>query len=231
MGFCHRNAQSGSRDEDHQQGGASHHGEMVSERFIMQNSPASPDDAIEITLDVNTRIQILDELSHLAGARKHQFAAFCRREGCLVVWADEVETLIPSAEALELRMMACIWYGRHEELAVLEAEAKEAEEGWLDQDAEFERRLRDAEDLKTTEEKIGAKPGDWEMRDIRPVMLYAPLISGFAMILTFVFIGSGMRNLIKEALLDGSWLRLALLSTSPFGYLLAIVSHLLLELR
>jgi len=231
MGFCHRNAQSGSRDEDHQQGGASHHGEMVSERFIMQNSPASPDDAIEITLDVNTRIQILDELSHLAGARKHQFAAFCRREGCLVVWADEVETLIPSAEALELRMMAFIWYGRHEELAVLEAEAKEAEEGWLDQDAEFERRLRDAEDLKTTEEKIGAKPGDWEMRDIRPVMLYAPLISGFAMILTFVFIGSGMGNLIKEALLDGSWLRLALLSTSPFGYLLAIVSHLLLELR
>jgi len=143
---------------------------------------------------VNTRIQILDELSHLAGARKHQFAAFCRQEGCLVVWADEVETLIPSAEALEQRMMTFIWSGRHEELAVLEAEAKAEAEGWHDQDAEFERRLRDAEDLNHVEEKVGAKPGDWEMREIRPVMLYAPLISGFAMILTFVFIGSGMRE-------------------------------------
>ena len=33
-------------------------------------------------------------------------------------------------------------------------------------------------------------------------------------------------NLIRESLLDGSWARLALLSTSPFGYLLAIVSDL-----
>lgn len=166
----------------------------------MDVAEGRPDDAIEVTIDVNTRIQILDELSHLAGARKHQFAAFCRQEGCLVVWADEVETLIPSAEALEQRMMSFIWSGRHEELAVLEAEAKAEAEGWLDQDAEFERQLRDAEDLKHVEEKAGAKPGDWEMRDIRPVMLYAPLISGFAMILTFVFIGSGMRkSLLREA--------------------------------
>ena len=81
---------------------------------------SSPEDAIEITLDTNTRIQILDELSHLAGARKHQFAAFCRQEQCLVVWADEVESLVPSAEALEERMIAYVWSGRHRELAALE---------------------------------------------------------------------------------------------------------------
>ena len=158
----------------------------------------SPEDLIEITLDVNTRIQILDELSHLAGARKHQFAAFCRQEKCLVVWADEVETLIPSAEALEQRMMSFVWSGRHAELAVLVAGTKDDEdeaEGWVDQDAELERRLSEqANDLNNLEGKAGAVPGDWEMREIRPVMLYAPLISGLAMMLTFLFIGSGMRE-------------------------------------
>lgn len=175
-------------------------------------------------LDVNTRIQILEELSHLAGARKHQFAAFCRKEQCLVVWADEVETLIPSAEALEQRMLAFVWSGRHNELAELEADEKgpgDQEEGWVDEDADKERELGD---LADAEEKVGADGDEWEMRDKRPTMLYAPLVSGLAIILCFAFIGSGMRNLIKEAMLDKSYIRFALLATSPFGYLLGIVS-------
>ncbi|ODN75346.1 hypothetical protein L202_06522 [Cryptococcus amylolentus CBS 6039] len=181
------------------------------------------DSAIEITLDVNTRIQILDDLSQLAGARKHQFAAFVRSESCLVVWADEVETLIPSAEALEQRMIAYVWSGRHQEFQPLGAEGDESsderedEEGWLDRDAEKERVL--AGDL---EDQVGALGDEWEMRDKRPMMLYAPLISGLAMILTFAFIGSGIRNLIKELLLDGSYTRIALIASSPFGYLLSI---------
>lgn len=167
----------------------------------------SPEDAIEITLDVNTRIQILDELSHLAGARKHQFAAFCRQEQCLVVWADEVETLIPSAEALEQRMIAYVWSGRHHELAALEAEDKDSdedeEEGWVDRDAEREKQLE--EEAGADEEgKLGAAPDSWEMRDKRPMMLYAPLISGLAIILTFVFIGSGVSK-STTAFLSLAW--------------------------
>jgi hypothetical protein len=151
-------------------------------------------------LDVNTRIQILDELSHLAGARKHQFAAFCRKEACLVVWADEVESLIPSVEALEQRMVHYVWSGRNMELALLEGEDapdekdEEPEEGWVDRDADMERELGDKED---EEGKIGAEPGEWEMRDKRPVMLYAPLVSGLAIILCFLFIGSGMRECLE----------------------------------
>jgi hypothetical protein len=158
----------------------------------------SPENAIEITLDTNTRIQILDELSHLAGARKHQFAAFCRQERCLVVWADEVETLIPSAEALEARMIEYVWSGRANELAELEAEMAAASDeekvGWIDRDAALEDRSNDHEDMGDAETKVGAEPGSWEMREIRPTMLYAPLISGLAIILTFLFIGSGMRE-------------------------------------
>ena len=65
------------------------------------------------------------------------------------------------------------------------------EEGWIDRDAAIERRLKEEADKREMEGQVGAKEGDWEMRERRPVMLYAPLISGFAIILTFVFIGSG----------------------------------------
>ncbi|KAK4689771.1 hypothetical protein P7C73_g329, partial [Tremellales sp. Uapishka_1] len=201
----------------------------ITSKVVQAIMARTPDDAIEITLDTNTRIQILDELSHLAGARKHQFAAFCRNEACLVVWADEVETLLPSAEALEQRMITYVWSGRHQELALLEEDegmllGEAEEEGWIDRDGEREKHLEELAEgeLGDEERKLGAEKGSWEARDIRPVMLYAPLISGLAMILTFVFIGSGMRNLIKEILLDGSYARLALLATTPFGFLLAI---------
>ena len=174
-------------------------------------------------LDTNTRIQILDELSHLAGARKHQFAAFCRKEQCLVVWADEVETIVPSSEALEQRMLSFVWSGRHEELEEIEDDEKHMgdAEGWVDEDADKERIL---DDLADAEEQAGANGDEWSMREKRPVQLYAPLVSGFAIILCFLFIGSGMRNLIKQSLLDKSYIRFALLATAPFGYLLGIVS-------
>ena len=55
----------------------------------------------ELVIDADTRIQIVDEIPHLARARKHQYAAFVRSEGVLVVWADMVETSIPAAEMLE----------------------------------------------------------------------------------------------------------------------------------
>lgn len=107
------------------------------------------------------------------------------------MWADEVETLIPSAEALEQRMMAYVWSQRHDELAVLEADQKD-DDGWMDQDAVLERRLREAEDRRLEEEgAAGFPPGSWERRDKRPMMLYAPLVSGGAIILTLSFIGLG----------------------------------------
>lgn len=169
----------------------------ITSKVVQAIMARCPEDAIEITLDVNTRIQILDELSHLAGARKHQFAAFCRQEQCLVVWADEVESLVPSAEALEQRMITYVWSGRHQELAALEEKDDKDEkddEAWL-----MEEREEDKED----EEDVGAGEGDWEKRDKRPTMLYAPLISGLAIILTSVFIGSGLRECRVWTIADG----------------------------
>lgn len=135
---------------------------------------SSAQTAIEITLDANTRIQILDDLTQLAGARKHQFAAFIRSESCLMVWANEVEALIPSAEALERRMISYVWTGRHRELRLVDERynmvltiEEQEEKGWVDREADREKPLSGRQE----EMGVGAKENEWEMRDRRPMML------------------------------------------------------------
>lgn len=185
----------------------------------------SDPNAHEIVIDVNTRIQVLDEISHLAGARKHQCAAFIRSENCLVVWTDEVETVVESAEALEKRMIHYVWTGRHQETKMLDEMVSS-----VPNTGDSEKTLANADDgheekdLGSLEEDIGREEGEWSPNTRRPVMLYAPLISGLAIILNCVFTASGMRNLIKQALLDYNYTRFALMVTVPFGFLLATVS-------
>lgn len=82
----------------------------------------------------------------------------------------------------------------------------------------------DEKGLGAMENDIGKEDGEWSADGRRPVMLYAPFISGLAIILNCVFVSSGMRNLIKEALLDSDYSRFALMATVPFGFLLATVS-------
>jgi hypothetical protein len=53
-----------------------------------------------VALDKDTRIQILDSLSSLAGARRNQMAAFIRSERALAVWSDDVSMLVDDAALL-----------------------------------------------------------------------------------------------------------------------------------
>ncbi|GHJ84242.1 hypothetical protein NliqN6_0644 [Naganishia liquefaciens] len=194
----------------------------ISSKVVQAIMARADPNAHEIVIDVNTRIQVLDEISHLAGARKHQCAAFIRSENCLVVWTDEVETVIESAEALEKRMIHYVWTGRHQETKKIDdllcalPDTGDSEKTFANVDETIEDK-----DLGSLEEDLGRGEGEWSRNARRPVMLYAPLISGLAIILNCVFTASGMRNLIKQALLDHNLTRFALIATVPFGFLLA----------
>ncbi|KAJ9112325.1 hypothetical protein QFC19_000745 [Naganishia cerealis] len=192
----------------------------ISSKVVQAIMARAEPDAHEIVIDVNTRIQVLDEMSHLAGARKHQCAAFIRSENCLIVWTDEVETVIESAEALEQRMIHYVWTGRHKETKMV-GEMLSSSQRNGNPEKSSGGLESDEKDLAMIEEDIGREEGEWSANDRRPVMLYAPLVSGLAIILNCVFVSSGIRNLIKEALLDSNYTRFALLATVPFGFLLA----------
>ena len=164
----------------------------------------------ELIIDENTRIQILDEVEHLARARKHQYAAFIRSEEVLCVWADHVEAVIPAAEALEESLIHFIWRGEDENKKTNQAMVID-EKG--NEDGE---KLAVDEDLE-----------DIEMRSLkrhwreRPVMLWAPISDGLAIMMCMALLSLGGRTLIKEFLLDGKYLRFLLLLVTPLLFWIA----------
>lgn len=181
----------------------------------------------ELIIDANTRIQILDTIPHLARARKHQYAAFVRSEGVLVVWADIVDNIIGAAEALEESLIHFIWRGEEENrkanqaIQIAEDEKKEA--------------LEDGEAVDTKEEDMD--PEDVEMRRVkrhwreRPTRLIAPMIDGLGIIVCLAIIALGISEfsvllhvvppltwagtLVIEYMLDGSALRFVLVIFAP----------------
>lgn len=70
------------------------------------------EDATAIYLDVNTRIQILDTVSHLIKADKEQCGAFIRDERVLIVWADELDRIVPLCAEFEEKIMKLVWRSR-----------------------------------------------------------------------------------------------------------------------
>ena len=158
----------------------------------------------ELVIDENTRIQILDEVEHLARARKHQYAAFIRSEEVLCVWADHVEAVIPAAEALEESLIHFIWRGEDENKKTNQAMVID------------EKNKEDVEILPVDEDLE-----DIEMRSLkrqwreRPLMLWAPISDGLAIMICMALIALGGRTIIREFMLDGKYLRFLLLLAAP----------------
>ncbi|RPD65196.1 hypothetical protein L226DRAFT_456355 [Lentinus tigrinus ALCF2SS1-7] len=65
-----------------------------------------------IYIDANTRIQILDTMVDLPTADKEQMAAFIRDERVLVVWSDSIDTIIPTCQDFEERLIKLLWRSR-----------------------------------------------------------------------------------------------------------------------
>lgn len=150
----------------------------------------------ELIIDSNTRIQIVDDIEHLARARKHQYAAFVRSEEVLVVWADHVELVIPAAEALEEALINFIWRG--------EEANKKINQSMLIEEEEEKEKAQLAEDGTELKEE-DMDPEDVTLRKMkrhwreRPVMLWAPLSDGLAIALVITLIGLGLSESLGVA--------------------------------
>jgi hypothetical protein len=151
----------------------------------------------ELIIDSNTRIQIIDDIEHLARARKHQYAAFVRSEEVLVVWSDHVEMVIPAAEALEEALIDFVWRGEEANKKVNQAMIiqEEEEKAQIDENGEA---IKD-EDLDPEDITMRKMKRHWRER---PVMLWAPVSDGFAIMLVIVLIGFGLRKYINEVRAD-----------------------------
>ncbi|CED83368.1 hypothetical protein [Phaffia rhodozyma] len=194
--------------------------------------------AMDIAIDANTRIQVIEKVSHLGRSRKHQYAAFARAEKCLIVWSDEVDSVIVNAETLEAKMVSYVWASAaHQEeslmtkkAVVISEKVEEFEGASNSSELGYLPELGEKAVPEETEEQLwhdaeaGVGPDEWsaESRKTRPMMLYAPIITGLAVSFNLMFVGLGARALIKEFLLDGKTLRFLLLLTSPFTFVIAM---------
>lgn len=59
--------------------------------------------------------------------------------------------------------------------------------------------------------------------EARPIRLFAPIYGGLGAGLSLFFIGSGTNILVREWMLDGSFIRFALLVTAPFLFCVSLV--------
>lgn len=70
------------------------------------------DDVSAIYVDHDTRIQVLDTMSHLPRADKEQCGAFIRDERVLVVWSDELDSVVTTCSDFEEKLMKLVWRSR-----------------------------------------------------------------------------------------------------------------------
>ena len=94
-----------------------------------------PPNIFDVPLRDNSRIQILETLSDLPRARKHQYAAFIRDECSLLVWADSASRVIDDAMDIEKKIIELIWddgdaVGRYEKVVEDDDDELELENGY-----------------------------------------------------------------------------------------------------
>jgi hypothetical protein len=151
-------------------------------------------------------IQILPSVQYLPRCFKHQFAAFIRNQGCLVVWDDEPEHLVSRAAELESLILATIWNGD---------EMEEMEE------------KRENVPVNVVRVEDSQKENDLEAMapEPRSIVLWNPTMVAGTLTLMCSALGLGIRSLALEIAADGTYLRLALLALLPIYFFMGLVSY------
>ncbi|KAF9231781.1 glycosyl transferase family group 2-domain-containing protein [Melanogaster broomeanus] len=164
------------------------------------------DDASAIYVDQNTRIQIIDSIAMLPRAEKEQCGAFIRDERVLVLWSNDLDGIIPLARDFEDKLIKLVWRAR----TTISAPPSEISPFR----PPFRRRShRKAEGMRLTTDVI-PKDAENAAPEQRRTKLIAPIYNGLGCALAILFIGSGVSMLLQESLLDGEWIRFALLVTA-----------------
>ncbi|KAI0809128.1 glycosyl transferase family group 2-domain-containing protein [Irpex lacteus] len=202
-----------------------------------------------IYLDSDTRIQILDSIYHLPRADREQCGAFIRDERLLIVWAYNLDNIIAACRDFEDQLIALVWKQRSAFASIDTSAAPSAAPSSAGSDANLTEKpsgvvegVHDAaETAKNKEGKKSAEAAKKKSRSCgifgyfvsskgdvekaasqRPMRMFAPMYGGLTMAMALFFVGSGVATLITEIVLDGNYMRLCLLITTPFLFCVSL---------
>lgn len=83
--------------------------------------------ASDLAMVDGTKLQVLDNVSRLPRARKHQWGALTREEKALIVWDDSVDTILAAVEGIDKKILQLVWSGIPKEALQEDLEAAEGE--------------------------------------------------------------------------------------------------------
>ncbi|KAI6710854.1 hypothetical protein JHW43_006585 [Diplocarpon mali] len=149
-----------------------------------------------VPLSNGLRLQIIPSMDCLHQCQKHQFAAFVRREGMMVIWADQPRYIYDRYAEIESLLMEDVW--DNEDVGIPDE--------------------RSANALLVEFAPGNLSPAELEdaLRTVkRPNMLINPVIVGLTLTLLVSVLGMGFRALAQEVQIDGDYTRLALLAVTP----------------
>ena len=160
-----------------------------------------------VPLPDGLRVQVLRTMADLPKGQLHHFAAFVEDARMLIVWDDEPEKLLSRVQILEAKFIEMIW-------------GNGDDEGEED-DAGGEKKGSAAVAVQELD------PGQLEealARERRPVRLESAAMVGLTLALWIVCPALGWRWLAYQTVVDGTYLRFALLASAPAQLFVSLVS-------
>jgi hypothetical protein len=194
---------------------------------------------------ISSRIQIIPSLAYLPTASKLQGCAFIRSESCFIVWNSEIEKVVGDLERWQGILVKEVFAGKIGSGGMGSRQADDDSEeddtktvNWEGSgDYNGSKNGLPEYGAHSTNSKGGNRSGSSEnLRQIvtsspsssdgtatskkrRPFIFIWPVISTLAIATTIIFFGFGVALLVKESMLDGKWIRMALLSLLPLQVL------------
>ncbi|KAH9986844.1 glycosyl transferase family group 2-domain-containing protein [Russula vinacea] len=206
------------------------------------------DDATAIYVDDDTRIQILDSMPDLPRADKEQCGAFIRDERVLVVWSDNLDSIIPLCRDFEDSLIKLVWSRRHSLSSLVPGHSlapTPAATSATNSASDVDINEKPPQELspspppqsqnRTRSPSRAARFGDGGLvqrqsghrqhrggASARPTRYFAPVYGGLGLALSTYFIGSGVSILLQEWRLTHDYPRFALLTTAPFLFCVSL---------
>ncbi|KAF2668730.1 hypothetical protein BT63DRAFT_471822 [Microthyrium microscopicum] len=178
----------------------------------------------EISLPDGSQVQVIDSLADIVESgtgfvKKFQYCAYLRQEQFLLVWHDDLECILQKAMEIEDKLLGLIWGSTASPFALNTPPLSKQNSAYpstvyLPLDTKGQPGVSETE-LPLEESDEEAATASQESLS-RPLVFTSSINTGMGMFLILVLIlGLGVSSLVFESMMDGNYIRYALIATIP----------------
>ena len=209
----------------------------------------------------STQYQILDSFEDMAKAssnklKRFQYTCFVRKEKVVLLWHDDVESILSHGDKVERQLLTVIWGSKiptmpnatsshnsmvhspfhapaaHNSSTALPIKAPSARQSSIRVSLASRLGFTSPQEVEKGEGEVAGDEKDVDVESNvpvkesleRPLVFISAIFVGMALCLMIILLlGFGASALLYECLMDGTWIRMALLATVPFFGLFGLV--------